>query len=82
VVAMDQPGHGESVKPDHGYDFATVSGDVSGLANTLGLDAPIIVGHSYSGDVGLELAVAEPGLVGNERLQCICTESTTEMTNG
>ncbi len=62
VVAMDQRGHGDSAKPDNGYDFATVSGDVSLLANALGLDAPIIVGHSWGGDVALELAVAEPGL--------------------
>ena len=62
VVAVDQRGHGESAKPDHGYDFATVGGDVSALAHTLGLGEPIIVGHSWGGDVGLELAVAEPGL--------------------
>ena len=30
VVDMDLRGHGESAKPDHGYDFASVSGDVGG----------------------------------------------------
>ncbi len=63
VVAMDQRGHGKSAKPDHGYDFATVGGDVSALASALGLDAPVIVGHSWGGDVALELAVAQPQLV-------------------
>lgn len=62
VVAMDQRGHGESAKHDHGYDFATVSGDLSALVKTLVLDSPVIVGHSWGGDVALELAVAQPGL--------------------
>ncbi|HIM36654.1 MAG TPA: alpha/beta hydrolase [Dehalococcoidia bacterium] len=62
VVAMDQRGHGESAKPDHGYDFDTVGSDLSALINHLGLVDPVLVGHSWGGDVVLELAVACPGL--------------------
>lgn len=62
VVAIDLRGHGQSAKPDHGYDFDTVGSDVSGLIEAMNLDAPIIVGHSWGGDVALELAVARPDL--------------------
>ena len=58
VVALDQRGHGESAKPDRGYDFATVSGDLHGFIEALKLDSPVIVGHSWGGDVALEYAVA------------------------
>ena len=60
VVALDQRGHGESTKPDHGYDFASVSQDLGGFIQYLGLDEPIIAGHSWGGDVALEFAVANP----------------------
>ncbi len=64
VIAMDQRGHGDSAKPDHGYDFASVSRDAAGLIEAKGLQKPIVVGHSWGGDVALELAVAYPDLVG------------------
>ncbi|PKB67104.1 MAG: hypothetical protein BZY81_05465 [SAR202 cluster bacterium Io17-Chloro-G4] len=62
VVAMDQRGHGQSAKPDHGYDFATVGADLSAFSGALSLRSPVIVGHSWGGDVALELAVVQPGL--------------------
>ncbi len=61
VVALDQRGHGKSDKPEGGYDFATVAGDLEGFRKALALDRPIIVGHSWGGDVALEHAVAYPG---------------------
>ena len=64
VVDMDLRGHGESAKPDHGYDFASVSRDVAGLIQAKDMDKPIVVGHSWGGDVALELAVAYPGVPG------------------
>ena len=60
VVALDQRGHGESDKPDRGYDFATVSGDLHGFIEALKLERPVIAGHSWGGDVALEYAVARP----------------------
>ena len=60
VVALDQRGHGESEKPDQGYDFGTVANDLEGFITDLGLDRPIIVGHSWGGDVALEYAVERP----------------------
>ena len=60
VFALDQRGHGESGKPSQGYDFATVARDMHMFVQTMGLERPIIVGHSWGGDVALEYAVAYP----------------------
>ena len=60
VVALDQRGHGESTKPEGGYDFASVANDLLGFIQGMGLDRPIIVGHSWGGDVALEFSVAYP----------------------
>ena len=60
VVALDQRGHGLSAKPNYGYDFATVGGDLLALINGKEMKRPLIVGHSWGGDVALEFAVANP----------------------
>ena len=63
VVAVDQRGHGDSAKPPHGYDFATVAQDVAAMLQARGLERPILAGHSWGADVALELAVAQPSLL-------------------
>ena len=60
VVALDQRGHGESGKPDQGYDFATVTADLDNFIARIGFDLPLIVGHSWGGDVALEYAADRP----------------------
>ena len=55
-VALDQRGHGLSDKPDDGYDFATITADLVGVMDQLGLTLPIVVGQSWGGNVALELA--------------------------
>ena len=62
VLAIDQRGHGQTAKPDRGYDFATVAEDLLGLIQSQEIDRPIIVGHSWGGDVALEFDVKYPGL--------------------
>ena len=62
VIAVDQRGHGDSGKPDHGYDFASVGQDAAALLEGRGIERPVIVGHSWGADVALELAVARPDL--------------------
>ncbi len=54
VVTFDQRGHGQSSKPDHGYDMATVADDLVLLIEALGLDQPVIGGQSWGGNVVLE----------------------------
>ena len=69
TVALDQRGHGASAKPDHGYDFPTVAGDVEDFIRTLGLKRPIIVGHSWGGNVAVQVASDYPTLLAG--LVCI-----------
>ena len=55
VLALDQRGHGGSATPDE-YDFASVVGDLASFVDELGLDRPVIVGHSWGGNVAIEYA--------------------------
>ncbi len=64
VIAVDQRGHGQSDKPEYGYDFATVSLDLLGALDAKGLDKPLIVGHSWGADVALEFSVEYPERAG------------------
>lgn len=56
VVALDQRGHGESAKPEQGYDFASILADDRAVVQELGLHRPLIVGHSWGAMVALEYA--------------------------
>jgi pimeloyl-ACP methyl ester carboxylesterase len=60
VLALDQRGHGESDAPDTGYDFASVTRDLAAFAGEMGLDRPVVVGHSWGGNVALEYAATRP----------------------
>lgn len=61
VIAVDQRGHGLSDKPDAGYDFATVTGDLLALLDGLAIERPIIVGQSWGGNVVLAFGATHPG---------------------
>ena len=61
VVAVDQRGHGRSSKPDHGYDFSSITDDLRALIDRLDLDAPVIAGQSWGGNVVVEFAARFPG---------------------
>lgn len=52
-VAVDLRGHGLSDKPDIGYDFDTVSADLTRVLDALGLDQAIVVGQSWGGNVAI-----------------------------
>ena len=60
TVALDQRGHGASARPDDGYDFPTVAGDVAAFLGALGLQRPIVVGHSWGGNVAAQVAADYP----------------------
>ncbi len=62
-MALDQRGHGLSDKPDSGYGFDDVAGDVAALIDTLEMDRPIVAGHSWGGNVAIQLAADRPNLV-------------------
>ena len=60
VLAPDQRGHGESDKPEDGYDFDSVSADLDSFLSALGLEAPVLVGHSWGGNVAVHYAAHKP----------------------
>ncbi|MCY4576246.1 MAG: alpha/beta hydrolase [Chloroflexi bacterium] len=56
MTAPDKRGHGQTDKPVTGYmlrDFAT---DIVTLIDTLGLEKPAYVGHSWGGNIGTIMA--------------------------
>jgi pimeloyl-ACP methyl ester carboxylesterase len=69
VLALDQRGHGSSAKTDGGYDFPTVARDIAGFIETLNLQTPILVGHSWGGNVAMQVAADYPDLLSG--LVCI-----------
>jgi pimeloyl-ACP methyl ester carboxylesterase len=58
AIAVDQRGHGRSAKPDHGYDFATVTSDLVAVLDGLEIDTAVWVGQSWGGNVVIEGAWA------------------------
>ncbi len=65
-LAVDLRGHGLSSKPDSGFDFATVSGDLDLLISTLDIPAAdlVVAGQSWGANVVLELAIKRPEIRG------------------
>ncbi len=62
-IAVDQRGHGESSKPEDGYDFASVTDDLAAvIEQALGRPA-IVAGQSWGGNVVVEFARRHPDLV-------------------
>jgi pimeloyl-ACP methyl ester carboxylesterase len=59
VVAMDQRGHGLSDKPGS-YKFDEVTGDAVAVAEHLGMERPVVVGHSWGASVALQYAASRP----------------------
>ncbi|MBT9312615.1 alpha/beta fold hydrolase [Leptothoe kymatousa] len=59
-IAVDMRGHGQSDKPDGGYDFDTVVNDLVQLMDHLGWAKAHIVGHSWSGKVATYWATRQP----------------------
>jgi pimeloyl-ACP methyl ester carboxylesterase len=49
VVMPDARGHGTSSAPPHGYSYENHAMDVIALIQHLGLDAPVVLGHSMGG---------------------------------
>jgi lipase len=60
VIALDQRGHGESDKPNTGYDFATIIADDTAAVQALNIERPILVGHSWGALVALQYAAVHP----------------------
>jgi pimeloyl-ACP methyl ester carboxylesterase len=59
-VTFDLRGHGASGKPDRGYLYGDYIGDLDRLLAALGLDRPLILGHSLGGLIALWWAAKQP----------------------
>lgn len=69
VVALDQRSHGETEGADEGYDFETIVGDLDAFLDACAIEHPIIVGHSWGGNVAIHAGAASKGKV--RALVCI-----------
>ncbi|MBA2680039.1 MAG: alpha/beta hydrolase [Ktedonobacteraceae bacterium] len=57
VYALDQRGHGDSVKPEQGtYSLRHTADDAAAFIEALGLEKPIVIGHSWGGATAIVLA--------------------------
>ncbi|HKX74099.1 MAG TPA: alpha/beta hydrolase [Acidimicrobiia bacterium] len=63
VHSVDLRGHGRSDRPSAGYDFATLTTDLSEVIRQLGIAPVVAIGQSFGGNLCLELAAIEPHLV-------------------
>ncbi len=64
VVAVDLRGHGQSDKPQDGYSIKGFADDVAWLCVQLGVERPVVIGHSMGGVVAVALAASNPRLPG------------------
>lgn len=64
VTLMDARGHGDSAKPESGYDLTTMAGDMIALMKHLNMKKPVIIGHSMGGSLAAHIAASEPDLPG------------------
>ncbi len=62
VIAYDARGHGLSDAPESGYGSEEQSADLLGLIEALGLERPVLMGHSMGGNSVAWAAVARPEL--------------------
>jgi pimeloyl-ACP methyl ester carboxylesterase len=60
VLALDLRGHGESDAPEQAYSMQLFADDVAWLVGELGIELPVVIGHSMGGVVAFQLAIDRP----------------------
>ncbi len=79
VICVDRPGCGYSTRPAHVPSSLPGQADtIAKLIVSLGLEKPIIVGHSYGGALALALALNHSETVGGLALLAPLTHAQTE----
>ena len=63
VVAVDLRGHGESDAPSERYTVGLFAEDLASTCTQLGIESPVVIGHSLGGLVALDFASAYPDQV-------------------
>ncbi|MBI9046770.1 MAG: alpha/beta hydrolase [Anaerolineaceae bacterium] len=64
VIMLDARGHGLSQSAHSGFSIEERAADVAGLIKELGLDKPVIMGHSFGAETAALTAAYYPELVG------------------
>ncbi len=62
IIIPDLRNHGQSPHSDL-WDYKTMAGDIHQLAEDLGLEKILLIGHSMGGKVAMQVAEAYPGFV-------------------
>ncbi len=79
VICVDRPGCGYSTRPSRvSASLAGQAATIAQLMAELGLERPIVVGHSYGGALALALAVNHPESVGGLALVAPLTHAQQE----
>lgn len=62
VTTLDLRGCGRSDTPETGYDIPTLADDVAWLCAEVGIERPVVMGHSLGGMIAIELGARHPYL--------------------
>lgn len=79
ILAIDQRGHGDSDKPETGYEMSDLSEDIAAFLDAVGAKTATVVGHSMGSFVAMQTALDHPELV--NRLVLIGTAPTANNSN-
>ena len=60
IIAPDQRGHGQTTQAPSGYDWQTLASDAIQVLNHLGLEQAAVLGHSWGGNVAINVAAKFP----------------------
>ena len=71
VFSLDQRGHGDSDRPESGYEMKDFAADVSAFMDAKGISKAVVVGHSMGSFVAMQTALDYPHRV--ERLILVGT---------
>ena len=63
IYAPDQRGHGQTTSAPSGHDWLTLSHDLAGLLDHIGLEKVSVMGHSWGGNVATNFAANCPDRV-------------------
>ena len=62
VTALDLRGVGKSDAPDGGYSIPELADDVAAFCAAVGIEKPVVVGHSLGGMIAVDLGARYPSL--------------------
>ena len=62
TLAVDLRGHGRSDAPDGPYDVPAHVDDLAAVCGALGVERPVVVGHSFGGLLTVALAATRPDI--------------------